>query len=888
MSEDETMNGWVRQNLQRCLSLLRAPQLDGELEAEVAAHLQLAIEENLRRGMPAAEARRQALLRLGGETQTKERQRETRGVPGIAAALQDLRFAARVLAKNPGFTAIAVLTLALGIGANTAIFSLVNGILLESLPYPHPEQLVSITGTYPKGGVAAMQGEIRSMDVAAYHEGHEFNLLGQGEPVRLSGALVSAELFSVLEAQPELGRVFYAGEDTAGRDSYVILSHAVWQQRFGGDRGIVGRFIELEGVNRQVVGVMPASFRFPSPRTEVWVPLHNDPRNTVLYWADDFMPVLGRLHPGATMAEARTEIQLFQSHVSRMFPWPMPANWNADVSLVALETGLLGEVRLRLLLLFGAVILVALIACANVANLGLARAATRETEIALRQAVGAGKQRIARQLLTESLLLASLGSLLGLVLAGQGLTLLKAALPADTPRIADARMDWRVLVFTGVLAVLTGLVCGLIPAFQCSETAPSKALRSGTRAGSTPLSRRFRNSLVTGEVASAVLLVIAAALMIRSFWALSHVHPGFQSEHLLTARITPNQSFCGNPERCLAFYRTVLNQVQALPGATGAALVNTLPLNGRVAKRTFEVEDFTPPPGQNNPLFWMHTISPDYFRVMQVPVLAGRAFDDSDLAGAPVAVVPAETARRFWPDQNAVGKHIRLLNEKSWRSVVGVVADVRAYDLGRDTPSWIDGSAYIPYNSSATLEDGRVPEAITVVVRSASDPGRLGSALRSAIAAVDPEVPVGEMKTMSDIVFDSVSSPRSTALLFSVFAGLAFTLGVIGIYGVLSYLVSSRTRELGVRMALGAQQRQVLWSVMKEGGKFSLLGIMLGILGAIASMRILSSQLYGVSPADPATLASVAALVAAVALSACYIPARRAMLVDPIIALRYE
>ena len=878
----------LRQSVHRFLTLFQTPQVDRELDDEIASHLQLAVEEHLARGMSVSEARRQALLQLGGETQTKERQRDTRGVPGIAAVLQDLRFAIRILGKKPGFTAIAVLTLALGIGANTAIFSLVNGILLESLPYPHAQQLMSITGTYPKGGLVAMREQIRSMEVAAYYEGHEYNLIGQGEPVRLTATLVSAELFSILNVRPELGRVFYRGEDTAGQDSYVILSHALWEQRFGGDSNVIGRSIQLEGVNRQVVGVMPATFRFPSPKTQVWIPLHNDPRNSVLYWADDFMPVLGRLRPGATVAQARTEIRLFQSRVSGLFPWPMPASWNADVSVVPLQTGLLGDVRLRLLLLLGAVILVVLIACANVANLGLARAATREKELAVRAAVGAAKRRIVRQLLTESVLLAAVGALLGLVLASKGIVLLKAVLPADTPRIADAHMDWRVLVFTGALAVLTGLVSGLVPALQSSEAAPNEALRSGVRNASLPVSRRFRSVLVSGEVASAVLLVIAATLLIRSFWALSHVNPGFQPEHLLTARVSPNQSFCGDPQRCLAFYRTVLNQVEALPGVTGAALVNTLPLNGRVAKRSFEVEGFTPPSGQAAPLFWMHTISPDYFRVMRVRVLAGRSFDDADLTGAPVTVVAAETAERFWPNQDAVGKHIRLLNEPNWRTVVGVVAGVRAYDLQSNAPNWIDGSAYIPYNSRATLEDGRMPDAMTVVVRSFSDPTHLASAVRSAIAGVDPEVPVGELKTMSDIVSDSVASPRSTALLFSVFAGLAFTLGIIGIYGVLSFLVSSRTRELGVRMALGAQQNQVLWSVMKEGGKFSLLGILLGIFGAVVLMRILSSQLYGVSATDPATFAAVAILVAGVVLFACYVPARRAMHVDPIIALRYE
>ena len=878
----------LRQSLERFLSLFRRARLDQDLDAELAVHLELAIEENRRGGMSPDQARREALIQFGGIAQTKESHRDSRGLPFLGTLFQDLRFAARTLAKNPGFTAVAVLTLGLGIGANTAIFSLVNGILLVSLPYPNPQQLVSITGAYPKGAVVAMREQMRSMDVAAYYEGHEFNLTGQGEPVRLAGTLVSAELFSVLGARPEIGRTFFPGEDIAGQDNFVLLSHALWQQRFGGDKTIIGRSIELEGVNRQVVGVMPATFRFPSTKTQVWIPLHNDPRNTILYWADDYMPMLGRLRPGFSIEQAHSEVRWFQSRVGALFPWPMPASWNADVSAIPLQSGMVADVRLRLLMLLGAVILVVLIACANVANLTLVRAATREKEIAVRAAVGAGRQRIIRQLLTESLLLASLGALFGLMLASRGLALLKAALPADTPRLSDAHMDWRVLAFTGFLAILTGLISGLAPAFQSSRTAPTEALRSGGRSGSLPISQRFRSGLVIGEVASAVLLVIAAALLIRSFWALSHINPGFQSEHLLTARITPNQSFCSDPERCLAFYRTLLNQVQASPGATGAALVNTLPLGGRVAKRSLDLEGYLPASGEVSPLFWLQVISPGYFRVMKIPLLSGREFTDSDMSGAPVAIVTAQTARRYWPNENALGKHLRLVDDTEWRTVVGVIADVRAYDLQQNVPGWIGGSAYVPYNSAATLEDRRIPEAMTVVVRSTSDPAQLGSALRSAIASLNPEVPLSELRTMDAVVSDSVASPRSTTLLFSVFAGLAFTLGIIGIYGVLSFIVSNRTREIGVRMALGAQQRDVLWSVMKEGGKFSFVGIFLGITGAAVLMRALSSQLYGISANDPTTFASVAVLVAAIALFACYIPARRATRVDPIIALRYE
>ena len=883
------MIAWLRQSFYRLRSFFRRAQLDRDLDAEMSAHLQFAIEENLQRSLSSAEAHRQAHIRFGGSQQAKEQHRDARSLPFLETLLQDLRFAFRMLHKSPAFSAIAVLTLALGIGANTAIFSLVNGILLVPLPYPNPEKLVSITGVYPKGGVVAMHEQVRTMDVAAYYEGHEFNLTGQGEPLRLTGTVVSAEFFSVLGARPELGRAFIPGEDVPGQDNFVILSHALWQQRFASDPTIIGRPIQLEGVSRQVIGVMPPGFRFPSSKTQIWVPLRNDPRNTILYWADDYMPVIGRLRTGATLEQARTEVRLFQSRVGALFPWQMPKDWNADISVIPLRSGMVADVRLHLLMLLGAVTLVVLIACANVANLTLARSATRQKEIAVRAALGAGRRRILTQLLTESIVLASLGGLLGLVLAAKGFSALKAALPADTPRLADAHIDWRVLVFTGGLAILTGLLSGLAPALQSSRKAPVETLRSGGRGGTLSLSPRLRNGLVVAEVAFAVLLVTAAGLLIRSFWALSHVNPGFHSEHILTARISPNQSFCNYSERCLAFYRTLLEQVRTSRGVESAALVNTLPLGGRVAKRSFDVENHTPSPGQDqSPLFWLHVVTPDYFRAMSIPIVAGRTFTDADLSGEPVAIITAETARRFWPNQNGIGKHIRLLNDKTWRTIVGVTGDVRAYDLQRTIPPWMKGVAYVPYNSSATLEDRRVPADFTIVIRTRVDSSQMGSTLREAVAGANPEVAVSEIKAMSAVVSDAVAAPRSTALLFIVFAALALALGSIGIYGVLSFLVANRTREIGIRMALGAQKREVLWSVLKEGGQTSLLGIALGIAAAFALMRVLSSELYGVSAADPLTFSAVAVIVALVALLACYIPASRAMRVDPMIALRYE
>ena len=879
------MRGW----LLRLGGMFRKERREAELSAELESHLQMHVEENVRAGMTPEAARRDALMKLGGIEQAKEEYREQRGLPWLETMMQDLRYGTRMLRKNLGFTIVAALTLALGIGANTAIFSLVDGILLRPLPFANPKDLVSVTGTYPKGAFEAMREQMQSLDVAGYVEGYEFNLTGRGEPVRLSGTLVSAEFFLVLGARPELGRPFYPGDDKAGQDSYVILSHALWQQRFSGDASIVGRAIELEGVSRQVLGVMPAEFHFPSPKTQVWIPLHNDPRDTIAYWAGDFMPIIGRLRPGATIERARAEIRLFQKRVFALFPWTMPASWNADVSVVELRSGMVADVRARLFLLLGAVSLILLIACVNVANLALSRAATREKEIAVRSAMGADRRRVMRQLLTESVLLALIGGMLGVLLAMEGLHLLKAALPADTPRLADAHIDWRVLAFTGGLAVLTGILFGLAPAIHSSRTAVAGALKSAGRGAAATVSHRLRSGLAIAEVALAVLLVVAAGLLVRSFWALSHVDPGFRTSQILTARITPNQAYCNDAARCVSFYRELVSRMKAVPGVTSAAVVNTLPLGGRVAKRALDVENLFVSPGETPPLFWMDTVTPEYFTVMNIPVVAGRGFTSADATGSsPVVVITTSTARRFWQGRNAIGSHIRLSSDKEWREVVGVVPDVRAYDLQKSIPEWMNGTVYLPYSANATLENGRVPSDMTIVIQASLDEAQVRDQLQRTVAGLNPEVPTGEVKPMSAVVSESVSTPASTTFLFVAFALLALVLGIVGIYGVLAYLVATRTREIGIRLALGALPRDVLWLVLKEGARFSLIGIVLGLAAAVAVTRLLASELYGVSPADPVTFSAAAAVMAVVSMLACYIPTRRAMRVDPMVALRYE
>ena len=859
-----------------------------QLEQEIQSHLEMAKHDRVDRGETSAQAERSALLEFGNLALVENVTRDQWGWTWLEDFLQDLRYGARMLRKNPGFTLIAVLTLALGIGANTAMFSLVNGILLRPLPYPHPEQLLGLTGFYPKGGLAAMRDQVRTMDVAGYVEGYEFNLTGLGEPVRLTGTLVSANLFSVLGTAPELGRTFGAGEDLAGQNNYVMVSHTLWQRRSASTPAVIGRSIRLEGIPRQIVGVMPAGFGFPSLKTDVWIPLDIDARNTVSYWAGDFMPVVGRMRPGATIEQASAEARLFQSHVSALFPWPMPANWNAGLSAVSLRDGLAADMRTRLLILLAAVALVLLIACANVANLALARAAIREKEIAIRASMGAARHRIVRQLLTESVLMAAVGGALGLIFAAMGLSVLKSTLPASTPRLTDVTLDWRVLAFTAALVIFTGIVSGVAPALQSSRTELTGSLKAGAR-GTTLSAGWLRNALVVGELALAVLLVSAAGLLIRSLWALSHVDPGFRSENVLTARVTPNESFCSEPSRCFSFYRDLVGRTKSLPGVSAAALISTLPLGGRVHKRSINIEGYPPDSAGIEPLLWLNMVSPGYFRAMSIPILRGREFAEADTSGSSrVAIVSADTARRFWPNQDVVGKHIRLDREKDWSTIIGVAADVKGYDLRRSVPEWMKGAFYLPYGPGATLETGGVPAEMTLVIQSATAATQLEQPLRSLVSALNPEAPISEVKAMPVIVSGAASAPRSTTSLFSAFAALALILGTIGIYGVISFFVGQRTREIGIRMALGAQRRDVLKLVLNEGLSLTLVGIGTGLLAAFALTRFLSTLLYGVSATDPLDFAGVAVLFALVALAACYMPARRAMRIEPLVALRYE
>ena len=876
---------WLSVLRLRWRSVARGRLLDRELDDELRDHLEGRVEEHVAAGATPADARRRALVELGGLDQVKERCRDARGLALVESLTQDVRYGARGLVRDAGFSIVAILTLAVGIGATLAVFSLVDGILLAPLPFPAPDRLVSATGSYPQGGFAAMRREVRSFEAAAYVEGPPLAMKGPGAPVRVLGARVSAEFFHVLGAAPALGRTFRQSEDLARRDGVVIVSHRLWHERLRGDAGVIGRFVEVDGVPREVVGVMPPTFRFPSGRTEMWVPLGIDEGAVSSYWGGHFMPIVGRLRHGATLATAQGEIRAFQARVARQFPWRMPDDWNRDVSVVPLREALVGSVRPRLAILVAAVLAVLATVCANVSNLSLTRAVARDREFALRLAVGAAPGRIARQILTESVMLASGAAVAGVVVAMQAIAVAKRLLPADTPRIDDVHLTWRMLAMAAGLAMATGCAFGLAPAMRSIRLPLRRALASGGRGGGAAVARGWRGALTVAQVACAVLLVIAAGLLVRSLWTLSQSDPGFRSEQVQTAAIMPGAAVCAEAPRCLAFYRELEARVEAAPGIAGAALVNTLPLTGAVAKRSLELEGYRPP-GDVAPLFWLHVVSPDYLTVMSIRLEAGRGFAETDRTGARVALVSASTARRFWPEGGAIGRHIRFVGEPHWHQIVGVVADVLGHDLSRAQPDFIDGVVYVPYGAGATLEDGAVPTLMSLAIRTGLDATHTAAVIRAAVGPAGGDVVIDQARPMRAVVAEAVAAPAAIASLLTSMAGVSLVLGAIGVYGVLSFLVAQRSRDFGIRLALGASPGALCRHVLKEAGALVLAGTIVGVLGAAGLMRWLSSELHGVTPTDPVTYAVVVAVMAIVSLVACFGPARRAMRVDPLTALR--
>ena len=877
----------------RLRSRFRRPSVEQDLSEELRFHLEKQIEEQLGQAVAPEEARYAALRQMGGLEQIKEECRDMRRVNLFENLVQDVRYGLRMLAKSPGFTLLAALSLALGLGSNAAIFSLVSGLLFKPLPYPEPDRLVRVTDYYPQGALTALQEQSRTMDIAGFTTDAEFNLTEQGEAMRVLGSSVSSNLFVVLQTGSELGRIFRPGEDRPGQDAIVLLSHALWQKKFAGDPGIIGRIIKVDGVDREVTGVMPPDFAFPSPEAQLWLPLHIDSRDVFATWNRGFMPLVARLHPGATFGQARQELHPLISRIIPLFPYSMFRSWNADATVIPLQQALIGDFRDKLVVLQFAVGLVLLIACANVAGLLLSRAAARQKEIALRTALGAGRGRIIRQLLTESIVLALAGAGLGLLFALITLSDFKHLLPPSAPGLAQVQMDWQVAGFMAIGALLAGLACGLVPALSASKLDLAVSIKAGGRRPTGATSARLRGILIAGEVALAVILAAGAGLLIKSLWGLAKVNPGFSPEQVLTARITPDQHQCQQRSACVALYDELLRRVRGINGVSDVAAVNALPLSGETPFIPAEIEGHPiDAAAESGPDLLAGAVTPEYFALMHIPILQGRGFTEADNERSSLSVVlSAATARKFWPGDDPIGKHIRTLwsAHDPWRVVVGVAGDVRQYSLDNQAPAWLAGAVYVPYAQAQAVDNmGQLPTAMELLVRTGRDTTAVANRIREVVRVLNPNVPVSDVRTMSEVVSGSTSQPRSMMWLFAGFAALALFLSAIGTYGVVSYSTSQRTFEIGIRMTLGESRASIFGLVLGQSIKLVLAGLAVGTVAALALTRMLNAFLYGIKPTDPLTFLAVAGLLVGIALLAGYLPARRATRIGPMEALRHE
>ena len=808
----------------------------------------------------------------------------------------DLRFGARLLARHPGFTAVAVITLALGIGANAAIFSVVNAVLLRPLPWADPGRAVMIWSKWTAfdktwvatGEVVDYRRRARTLrEVAAWGEG-QVNLTGSGDPERVAAANVTANTFSVLGVSPAIGRVFSSTEDLPKGPNVVVLGYALWSRRYSADPSIVGRSIQIDGRPYEVVGIMPAGFLLPTdyqnPQpSQLWVPQQFDP--TSMDHGSHGLFAAARLQEGATVAQAAEELHGIAQAMTREGLYPVAMRF--DTVTLSLEEEVVGDVRRSIWLLFGAVGFLLLIACANVANLLLARAEARQREIAVRAALGAGGRRMVRQLLTESLLLTSLSAIVGLALAGAGVRLLAWWNPASIPRIAGVTVDLRVAVFTIAMALVTSVIFGLAPALRALRAGLVESLKDGSQSASSGSARqRFRNTLVVLEMALAVVLLVGAGLMLRSLWALQSTPLGLQPSNVLTMRVAlPAESY-RSPEEVVGFYQRLMERVKQLPGVASAGAARSLPLGSTIGDYGLTVEGFVPPPGTRPKGDWQ-IVTDGYLDAMGERVVRGRGFTPKDTSeGMLVALVNEELVRRYFPGRDAIGGRMQIGGgggPRPWVTIVGIVGNVR--HNGLTDP--VKEKFYIPH-TQWHKSTGNAIRGMNLVIKSSSSPSALTSPIRDAIRALDPNLPIADVRTMEEVVNATLSTPRFTGVLLGMFALLAVVLSAIGIYGVLSYLVSRRTREIGIRMAIGAGRAQVLRMVLGSGLSLSLTGAGIGLVLAVGVGRLMRSVLHDVAPNDPATFLFVAVTLPAIALLASAVPAWRATRVDPIVALKTE
>jgi putative ABC transport system permease protein len=880
----------------RWTKFFRRAHWDEERAREMEHYLQIETDDNIARGMPADEARFAALRKLGNRTKVREEIFRMNSLGILETLWQDLRYGARMLRKSPGFTIVAVLTLALGIGANTTIFSVINSLLLRRLPYPDTERLalvwkadihdVSDYNIISAPDFWDYQKQSSVFDSIAIFDsaGRGYNLSQNGEPERVSGVRVSSQFFQVLGVPPMMGRAFLPQEEIAGRDHEVVLAYSLWKRRYAGDAAIVGKTIRIDGENFDVVGVMPRSFDFQfwsNPR-ELWVPVgytegdHERGSNSFV--------CIARMKPGVTVEQARTQMDTIGRRLMQEYP---KENVNETAAVMPLATIGLEGLRSTLVSLLAAVGFVLLIACVNVANLTLARTAARQKEIAVRRTLGAGRFRILRQLMTESLLLAGLGGIAGLAVAMLGVNLLEGILPpgfrfAPFRPLTHISLDMRVFIFALVVSGLTALICGLAPAAAAQRRDLNAPLKEGGGRGATQSGgKRVRHALVMAEVALALVVLVGAGLMIDSVARLLGVEPGFNPHNVLRMDITtPQVNLYYSPPVNPRFCEQIEENVGAVPGVLSASAASHLPMEG-MAARGLALEGEPDPGPENQPSAKYSIACPNYFRTMGIPMLEGREFTDRDTEAAPGVIVISEAmARRFWPKKDALGHRVkigRFDSDAPWLTIVGIARDVRTRGLDRQPPA----EFFRPFMQAGW-------PAMTIVVRTNANPLALAEPIKSAIALTNPDVPVSDVESLDTVLESSIASRRFPMLLLSSFAGLGLVLAAVGIYGMVAYGVAQQTHEIGIRMAFGASPRIILRQVVGASMGWTLGGVAIGIAGSFGASRLLAGLLFGVSAKDPFVLAGVALLLTFVALLATVIPARRAMHVDPMVALRYE
>ncbi len=823
----------------------------------------------------------------------------------------DFKYAVRQLRKSPGFTLTAVLTLALGIGANTAIFTLIDSILLRPLPYPQQDRLMSIGYTsdgagdpsnspFPKGWIRALGEHSDALTaMSGFGPDAESNVGDATSSDRVFGAMVMANALDTLAVPPAMGRYFSADDPIAGHDPVVVVSYGYWRQHFAANPGAIGQTIRIDGIERRVIGVMPAGVRFPYADTQFVTPVTFRGGDPIEPWQDFDLRGFGRLKAGVTPAQAQEELRRLQRVLLPMFPWRMPDSWAANMTVVPLLESEVGPMRPRLMLLFGAVGLILLIACANVANLMLARAAGREREIAVRSALGATGSRLVRQLLSESVVLGAVAGLVGLIAAAAGLQALVTLLPADTPRISDVSLHWPVFLFAAAASVVTGVLFGLIPALRMASPNLRESLHSGGRSMAGKAGQ-FRVSmlLVMGQIALSVVIITAAGLMLRSLWSLSEVNPGFRADRVVTAEVSMDANACptwlvnaqgqGQAGRCQQFFTTLLDRLRGLPGAEDVALTNALPLNGRQENYVYDAEGHPREARQGALQATGRIVSPGYFATLGMSLVKGRLLENQDASGASrAAVIDEQMAKRLWPHDDPLGRHLLDVSDEAqpavWNAnaavtVVGVVSNTHEGNLAGD----YGDEVYLP----VTPRDES--PVMYVLLRTRESTQQAASELRRAVAEVDSQVPVTRVRTLNEVVALSESGSRSLTILLLTFGGLAVVIGGVGVYSLIAYIVSWRTREIGIRLALGAQRWQIVSGVVRQSLLLALGGCAMGLTAAALVAQLMRGFLFGVKAVDPVTFGAVPLMMTLLAVVAAWIPARRAASVDPIKTLRME